>query len=75
MKSLREQIACVKREIAIRERVYPKWIESKRITADQCRNEIECMKAVLDTLQKLPDPQAQLFPTSADPSQKEVAAG
>ena len=47
MKTLTEMIACAKRELAIRERVYPKWVESKRMTADQCRHEIETMQAIV----------------------------
>lgn len=64
MKTLKQQIDCVKREIAIRKNIYPKWIGSK-MSADKCRHEIECMECVLDTLEKLhkviPPDQPDLF--------------
>lgn len=48
--SLDEQIACVKREIAMRERVYPKWVEKGRMPQDKADHELSAMKAVLQTL-------------------------
>jgi hypothetical protein len=48
--SLDQQIACVTREIALRERVYPKWIETQRMTRQKADHEIDCMKAVLGVL-------------------------
>lgn len=48
--SLDEQIACVKREIAMRERVYPRFIESGKLKQQKADREIEAMKAVLETL-------------------------
>lgn len=47
------QIACVKREIALRERVYPKWVASKKMQADVAELEITRMQAVLETLRKV----------------------
>jgi len=44
------QIACVKREIAMCERVYPKWVQSGRMKAETADHEINCMTAVLGTL-------------------------
>lgn len=44
------QIACVKREIAMRERVYPKWVLSGRMKAETADHEVSCLKAVLGTL-------------------------
>lgn len=52
--TIHEQIACVKREIAMRERVYPKWIASGKMQADQAGLEIDRMKAVLETLRAVP---------------------
>lgn len=51
MKTLSEMVKCAKRELAIRQRVYPKWVESKKMTADQCRHEIECMEAIVSELE------------------------
>ena len=55
-KSLIEQTAAVRREIALRKRCYPKWLAEQRYgwTADKVRHEIECMESVLETLQRLP---------------------
>jgi hypothetical protein len=48
--SLDDQIACVTREIALRERVYPKWVETGRMTKQKADHEISAMKAALGTL-------------------------
>lgn len=50
MKDIQEQIRCVSREIGMRESVYPKWVESKRMSAAKAQLEIEGMEAVLATL-------------------------
>jgi len=51
--SLTEQIASVEREIRMRERTYPRWIEQRRMTAKTGEHEIACMRAVLATLQDI----------------------
>jgi hypothetical protein len=48
--SLDEQIAAVTREIAIREAVYPKWVETGKMKKAKADHEIACMMAVLGTL-------------------------
>lgn len=50
--SLADQIACVKREIAMRERAYPRWVESERMTQAQADRELLSMRAVLETLSR-----------------------
>lgn len=45
------QIACVKREIALRERVYPKWVAAGRMKQQAADHEIAAMRAVLATLE------------------------
>lgn len=45
-----DQIACVEREIALRSRVYPRWIADKRLTQVKADREMACMNAVLETL-------------------------
>lgn len=49
------QIASVEREIALRERVYPRFVESKRITQKLADEEIAAMRAVLETLREIED--------------------
>ena len=51
--SLAAQIQCVLREIGLRHRVYPKWIEAKRMTQAQAEREIARMESVLETLQAM----------------------
>jgi len=51
MKTPPEMIACAKRELAIRKRVYPKLVEAGKMKADQCRHEIETMEAIVKELE------------------------
>lgn len=48
-----DQIRCVEREIGMRERVYPRWVENKKMSQNKADNEIATMRAVLDTLRRL----------------------
>jgi len=50
------QILLLSREIAMREKVYPKWVEQGRMKQDKAEQEIACMKAVQTTLIGLMDP-------------------
>lgn len=50
---LSDQIACVTRELGMRRRVYPRWIESGRMRQEESDREIARMEAVLATLQGL----------------------
>lgn len=45
-------IKCIEREIAMRERVYPRWVESKKMSQEKADDEIQIMKAVLDRLKQ-----------------------
>ena len=47
---LATQIAAVKREIALRERNYPRWVSSARLTPERAAFELGVMRAVLATL-------------------------
>jgi hypothetical protein len=53
---LARQIACVEREIALRETVYPRWVTQKKLTDVKAAYEIRCMKGVLETLKKVSRP-------------------
>jgi hypothetical protein len=50
---LADQIACVEREIMLREGTYPRWIKGNRMRQDRADIEIARMKAVLATLKQL----------------------
>ncbi len=54
--SVVDQITCVRREIAMRERVYPKWVNAGRMKAEAAEREIAAMRAVLETLLSLQTP-------------------
>lgn len=59
-----EQISEVKREIAMRQKVYPKWIEAGSMQKPKADFQILVMEAVLITLQTIARekaPQAGLF--------------
>jgi hypothetical protein len=45
--SFDQMIACLAREIAMRQRVYPKWIDQGRMNPDTADKEIRHMEAIL----------------------------
>ncbi|MDP3417899.1 hypothetical protein [Falsiroseomonas sp.] len=47
---LSDQIAAVQREIAMRQRVYPRWVAAGKMTQAKAEAETRGMQAVLDTL-------------------------
>jgi hypothetical protein len=47
---LLEQILCVEREIAMRERAYPRFVAKGTMKLDRAEREIVVMRAVLETL-------------------------
>ena len=49
---LRAQVAEVEREIALRRRVYPRWVQADRMTQAAADRQIETMEAVLATLRR-----------------------
>jgi hypothetical protein len=53
--TLAEQAACCEREVGMRERVYPKWIQSGRMKAAEAQREIDRMRAAAKTLRALAD--------------------
>jgi hypothetical protein len=48
--TLDEQVTCIRRELAMRRNVYPKFIANGRMTPEQADHEMQCMQAVLVTL-------------------------
>lgn len=51
--SLDEQLECIKREIGMRERVYPRWVQSAKMSQAKADREIACMRSVWITLDQL----------------------
>ncbi len=52
---LDRQIACVRREVGMRKRVYPRWVATGKMTQEEADRQIEAMEAVQATLEKLRD--------------------
>lgn len=55
MANIHAQIAEVKREIRMREGVYPKWVGAGRMEQREADDKIKAMKAVLATLEVVRD--------------------
>ncbi len=53
---LEQQIACVKRELSIREVTYPRWVDSGKMKVEAMGRELRGMRAVLETLESLRRP-------------------
>lgn len=51
--SIEDQIKEVARELAMRRRVYPRWVNDGRMTQAEADRKWEAMKAAHDTLLKL----------------------
>ena len=51
--TLEQQIAAAARELAMRERVYPRFVAAKRMTQDKADHEIAAMRAIVETLRAL----------------------
>ena len=49
---LEQQIRCVEREIGMRQRVYPNWINAKKISAGKAEYEVQMMQEVLKSLKQ-----------------------
>lgn len=53
MITLHAQIAEAKRELALRKRVYPRWVKDQRMSATEAQYQLEAMAAILETLTSL----------------------
>jgi hypothetical protein len=47
---LNELLACCRRELALRERCYPRWIDKGTIKPDKAKRELELMRSVCEFL-------------------------
>lgn len=50
-----KQISCIEREIGMRERVYPIWVERKKMSQQKADEERKAMREVLKTLNLVRD--------------------
>lgn len=46
--SITAKVACLRREIAMRKRVYPKWVDQGRMHQVDAEREIAVIQAILD---------------------------
>jgi len=60
MISLADQIAEAKRELALRKRCYPQWVQSGRLDATKAQHQLVCMEAIVDTLERVLMNQSQM---------------
>lgn len=51
--TLAEQIACVKREVRMRENRYPIWVAEGKMKPLVADRQLSCMRAVLRTMEAL----------------------
>ena len=51
--SITDQLACARRELALRRQVYPVWVKSGKLTSNAAETELERMQAIVETLDKL----------------------
>lgn len=50
---IERQIACVRREVGMRRRVYPGWVAARRLTQEEADRQLEAMEAALATLERV----------------------
>lgn len=48
-----QMIACAKREIGMRHRVYPGWVERKKMRQAEADHQIAAMEAIVVTLEEV----------------------
>ena len=48
-----DMIRCADREVAMRRRVYPRWVEDGRMRQEKADHEIECMEAIAEKLKNI----------------------
>jgi hypothetical protein len=48
-----DKLRCVERELAMRRRVYPRWVEIGQMSAKQAEYEIKVMEAIVADYRKI----------------------
>jgi len=49
----KQQLQCAKRELALRQKCYPGWVNNGRMKPDRAAHELAAMQAIVQTLDKL----------------------
>jgi len=60
MISLAEHIAEAERELALRRKCYPAWVQSGKLAHEDAYHQLQCMEAIIRTLMRLDAEQRQL---------------
>ena len=50
-----EKLACAKRELQMRENVYPRWIDKGKLTNQKAQHQLAVMRAIVEDYKKLVD--------------------
>ena len=50
---IEEQIACIERELGMRVKLYPRWVKGGKLTQEAADQELDRLRAVLLTLQRV----------------------
>jgi hypothetical protein len=58
--SREDLIACAERELRLREQVYPRQVEARKMTLEQSSREMGRMRAIIAVLRQLPVTQGSL---------------
>jgi hypothetical protein len=45
--TIADKLACAERELALRQNVYPRWVEQNRMSAGRAAREIAVMQAIV----------------------------
>ena len=48
-----EKLHCVERELKMRQRVYPRWVQIGRMSSAQAEHELACMAAIVEDYDKI----------------------
>lgn len=51
--TLNDLTNCAERELVLRRRVYPSWINRQKLTAKKADHELHCMEAIVELLKLL----------------------
>ena len=65
--SYTEQLREVRRELAYRERVFPRWVSERRMSARDADQRMNAMRAVAETLVPLARAEEPELPLAAQP--------
>lgn len=48
-----DMLACAEREVKMRKRVYPRWVEDGRMSEGTAAHQLACMEEIVKTLRPL----------------------